>query len=98
MQTWLIVLIVIASLIVLFIAVFVFMNIFLFIFAWRNAKLSIKPRVLTLEREVENNKKGSSGSITILMTRRIMRSRARTAMFFMRLSLIMKLSAAAAST
>ncbi|MCR5327244.1 MAG: lysophospholipase [Saccharofermentans sp.] len=57
MQTWLIVLIVIASLIVLFIAVFVFMNIFLFIFAWRNAKLSIKPRVLTLEREVENNKK-----------------------------------------
>ena len=57
METWLIVLIVIVSIILLFVAVFVFMNICLFIFAWRNAKLSIKPRVLTLEREVENNKK-----------------------------------------
>lgn len=50
MNPWIIALIVFA-------AIFVITNIGVYIFAWRNAKLTIEPRCISIEREIEYNKR-----------------------------------------
>ena len=69
---------------IIVVSVFVFITLLgLVIFSWRNAKRSIKPTVITTEREIEWNRKKGLWLDLIPMTVQIMRSKARTAISFM---------------